>query len=1752
MNKSYKSIFNQTTGAYVAVSETAKSKTKGAALIASILLSVASMSSHAAPATAVTKQVVITNNGSVQQSDGTTYTAAEPNAVEIGKNAQALAAGSIAIGANSLTSSATDNIAIGTNASATASANVAVGAFSSVSGNSSVAFGYSTIASGATAVAVGALAKASSTSDIAVGYNAQASGSGSIALGQGAISSGFLSTAVGNQAVASGSSSSAFGNGASASGSDSVASGALSIASAGNTSVLGYRAEATKTGATAVGTRSKATETNSTTLGVYSQATFVNSVALGAYSITDTNSVYSKTSTNNGIIFGNYAGTVNNNTGRVVSVGAAGSERQIKNVGSGVVSATSTDAINGSQLYATNVVLGNAANSVQTILGGNAKLNSDGNITMTNIGGTGKNTIHDAIAASQEEVVAGTNIARVIKTTDATGVDTFTVNANGTTVSAAASGALTVVKSLPDANNVTDYSVDLSQTTKDKIDGALQEVVTQIDGTTVKTITKSNNTANFLTGKNIKLTPAAGGIEIATADNVAFTNVNTTNLNTTGVTNLGGTTNITGDAYYTGPITNGNNIVNKTYVDNSVTTLANNPLTFAGDTGTDVARKLGETLNIVGGNTGTLTDGNIGIEGNGTDTLTVKLASDLAGLNSVSIVGGPTINNGGIDMGDTKITNLTAGDVNSTSTDAVNGSQLYAVSEVANKGHNVTTAATGTGKATGSAVTNVAPGDTVTYTAGNNIEVTQNGKEIQIATSLTPTFTTVNTTNLTTTGVTNLGGTTNITGDAYYTGPITNGDNIVNKTYVDKSVTTLANNPLTFAGDTGTDVARKLGETLNIVGGNTTGTLTDGNIGVVANGSDTLTVKLASDLAGLNSITINGGPIINGDGIDMGGDKITNLAAGDVNSTSTDAVNGSQLYAVSEVANKGHNVTTAATGTGTVTGTAVTNVAPGDTVTYTAGNNIEVTQNGKEIQIATSLTPTFTTVNTTNLTVTGETKLEGDTYLSGDTYYTGPITNGDNIVNKTYVDNSVTTLASNPLTFAGDTGTDVARKLGETLNIVGGNTTGTLTDGNIGVVANGSDTLTVKLASDLAGLNSITINGGPTINSSGIDMGGDKITNLTAGDVNSTSTDAVNGSQLYAVSEVANKGHNVTTAATGTGTVTGTAVTNVAPGDTVTYTAGNNIEVTQVGKEIQIATSLTPTFTTVNTTNLTTTGVTNLGGTTNITGDAYYTGPITNGDNIVNKTYVDNSVTTLASNPLTFAGDTGTDVARKLGETLNIVGGNTTGTLTDGNIGVVANGSDTLTVKLASDLAGLNSITINGGPTINSSGIDMGGDKITNLAAGVADTDAVNVSQLKEVSNVANAGWNIATDSGTAEASNVKPGDTVNMKGDGSVVVSNKDNDVIVGLADVVTVGQGDTAVTIDGTKGTIQAGTKVTIDGNTGVIQAGDVTIDGDKGTVNGLSNITWDADNIVSGQAATEDQLKAVADNVTTAVGAAKTEVKAGKNVTVSSALGDKGQTIYTVATKDEVDFNKVTVGGLTIDKGNVDANDDTIISGVGKGELSSTSTDAVNGSQLYATNQKVTQNTTDITNINTTLDKGLNFSADSGTTVNRKLGDTVAITGDKNIVTTTTANGVQIKLSDNIDVNNVNVSQNFTVSEGANVNMGGNVIQNVGAGVADTDAVNVGQLKNVANHIGKVEDKLSGGIAASAALAVVTPVEPGTYHLSGGAAYYNGGYGVGFNLLKRSDNGRTTMHAGVGWGSGGGGALVRVGAGFSFGGN
>jgi autotransporter adhesin len=162
------------------------------------------------------------------------------------------------------------------------------------------------------------------------------------------------------------------------------------------------------------------------------------------------------------------------------------------------------------------------------------------------------------------------------------------------------------------------------------------------------------------------------------------------------------------------------------------------------------------------------------------------------------------------------------------------------------------------------------------------------------------------------------------------------------------------------------------------------------------------------------------------------------------------------------------------------------------------------------------------------------------------------------------------------------------------------------------------------------------------------------------------------------------------------------------------------------------------------------------------------------------------------------------------------------------------------------------------------------------------------------------------------------------------------------------------------------------------------------------------------------------------------------------------------------------------------------------------------------------------------------------------------------------TDAVNVSQLKKSEGGNVRyetNVDGTTNYShVALGNNQAPNGTTISNVAPGVQGTDAVNVNQLNGAVNRLGgridDVEGKLnrntkmlSGGIAASAAMAVVTPVEPGKFHVSGAVAGYNGQAGIGFNLLKRSDNGQTTLHAGLGWGSGGSKAIVRVGFGFSF---
>ncbi|WP_353172017.1 ESPR-type extended signal peptide-containing protein, partial [Acinetobacter rudis] len=177
-----------------------------------------------------------------------------------------------------------------------------------------------------------------------------------------------------------------------------------SLALGSNTTIAANAKEST-----ALGFGATVTQSNGTAIGNASKVTLENAVAIGSKATTDTNATSEIEAELAGLKFGGFAGAAQN-AGDQVSFGSKGAERQLKNVAAGKISADSTDAINGSQLHATNTVLGNVANSTKTILGGNANVNTDGSLTMTNIGNTNQDNIHDAIKSVNETANKGWNL----------------------------------------------------------------------------------------------------------------------------------------------------------------------------------------------------------------------------------------------------------------------------------------------------------------------------------------------------------------------------------------------------------------------------------------------------------------------------------------------------------------------------------------------------------------------------------------------------------------------------------------------------------------------------------------------------------------------------------------------------------------------------------------------------------------------------------------------------------------------------------------------------------------------------------------------------------------------------------------------------------------------------------------------------------------------------------------------------------------------------------------------------------------------------------------------------------------------------------------------------------------------------------------------------------------------------------------------------------------------------------------------
>lgn len=292
-------------------------------------------------------------------------------------------------------------------------------------GDSNVAFGEASSAQGANSVAIGNNASTEGANTVAQGVGALAKEANSVAIGANASTTGENAVAIGT-----GSKSGSAGN----SGQSTVAIGGSAQATSNRAIAIGDSAKSSWYGI-AIGARVEANPTSVAIGGGYNAAeaartTMPHSVALGTYAKTtkavDTAEA-TVTANSTSLKFTGFAGDGKaNGEGFVVSIGTAGKEKQVQNVAAGQITATSTDAVNGSQLYSVAGTMSTIAGSVKTILGGNATVADTGAITMTNIGGTGKGTVEEAIKVAKTEVVAGKNVT-VTPSTGANGQSIYTV-----------------------------------------------------------------------------------------------------------------------------------------------------------------------------------------------------------------------------------------------------------------------------------------------------------------------------------------------------------------------------------------------------------------------------------------------------------------------------------------------------------------------------------------------------------------------------------------------------------------------------------------------------------------------------------------------------------------------------------------------------------------------------------------------------------------------------------------------------------------------------------------------------------------------------------------------------------------------------------------------------------------------------------------------------------------------------------------------------------------------------------------------------------------------------------------------------------------------------------------------------------------------------------------------------------------------------------------------------------------------------
>ena len=808
----------------------------------------------------------------------------------------------------------------------------------------------------------------------------------------------------------------------------------------------------------------------------------------------------------------------------------------------------------------------------------------------------------------------------------------------------------------------------------------------------------------------------------------------------------------------------------------------------------------------------------------------------------------------------------------------------------------------------------------------------------------------------------------------------TSADSAVNKGQMDDAITkATADATHEFGGDDATVVSRKHGEKLTIKGGATTtdADLTSGNIAVIGDATNgALNIKLAKALTGLTSATfkdasgnttmVTGGSTTIAD--TSGNTQTlapTKSEIKDNNGVSTvttkDGVTAKDASGQTTSLTKGG--VNATDGNGNTTSLTNTGVSATDGNGHTTG----LTNGG----LSTTDGTNTTTVAPTGITATDGTntvKLNGSGIDAGGTQIknVGKATTDDAAVNKKQMDDAITKATADAThEFGGDDATVVSRKHGEKLTIKGGATTtdADLTSGNIAVIGDAtSGALNIKLAKALTGLTSATFT----------DTAGNTTT-VTGG--STTIADTSGNTQTLAPTKSEIKDNNgVSTVTTKDGVTAKDASGNTTSltkgGVNATDGNGNTTSLTNTGVSATDGNGHTTGLTNgglsttdgKNTTTVVPTGITATDGshTVKVEGSGIDAGNTeikhiaagTSADSAVNKGQMDDAITKATADAThEFAGDTGSNSVRKHGEVLSIKGGVTdTNKLSDNNIGVISDGAGTLNVKLSKDLTGLTSATFKdrSGNTQTVTGAsstitDGTGNTTAMTKGGLSTTDGTNTTTVAPTGVTATDGTNIVKLNGSGiDAGNTQIKNVGKATSD-DAAVNKKQMDEAVKAASDATKALGNNTITLGDDSGSTTTaktlnttgGIQFNIKGQTGTDALITTSASGDDVTITPTAKLTAavtaaeksadkDLSNLsAAGNTHIQDLAKSAASWNVQTNGKDTTAVVGGDTVNFINgdniAITNTGHAI-TIGTAKNVSFDKVTVGGMTLDKNGI----------------------------------------------------------------------------------------------------------------------------------------------------------------------------------------------------------------------------------------